>query len=134
MKVYPATDQVLVSRPPGSPKSRGVITITRSCWKPRTRTLSLPISSYTLCNTILHSAMTGTSVMNCACRFVLSCCCKWLLLVRDCPWGLLAVVLGLKLAAVILSFHWGCFLDSVSLLKPLRCFVLAPWHRPSHTY
>ena len=70
--------------------------------------------------------MTGTSVMNCACRFVLSCCCKWLLLVRDCPWGLLAVVLGLKLAAVILSFHWGCFLDSVSLFKPLRCLVLAP--------
>ena len=58
--------------------------------------------------------------MNCACRFVLSCCCKWLLLVRDCPWGLLAAVLGLKLAAVVLCFHWGCFLDSVSLFKPLR--------------
>ena len=30
MNVYPATDQVLISRPPGSPKSRGVNTITRS--------------------------------------------------------------------------------------------------------
>ena len=78
--------------------------------------------------------MTGTSVRKCACLFVLSCRCKWLLLVRGGPWDLLAVVLGLNLAAVILSSYWKRFLDYVSSLKPLRRFVLALWHRPFHTY
>ena len=63
--------------------------------------------------------MTGTSVMKRACRFVLNRCFEWLLLVRDCPQGLWAIVLGLNLAAVILSFHWVCFINSVALFIAL---------------
>lgn len=76
--------------------------------------------------------MTGSSFMNPTCLFVLCCRCGWLLRVRNCPWGLLAAVPMVNLEAVVLKFLLACFYFLFGF-RPLRCFVFAPWHSPSHT-